>query len=181
MKFVETPLRGAYVLELERFEDERGFFARTFCEDEFRARGLDPRVAQCNVSFNEKNGTLRGMHYQAAPHDETKLVRCTMGAIHDVVVDLRRDSVTYRKAFAVELAAQNRLMLYIPTGFAHGFITLTDHTEMHYQMSKAYAPGSRRGFRWDDPTFAVEWPRQPSLLSAQDAAWPPFVASDAPF
>ena len=175
MKFVETPVAGAWLIVPERVSDARGFFARTFCEDEFRERGLDPRVAQCNVSFNEKRGTLRGMHYQAAPHGETKLVRCTMGAIHDVVVDLRCDSPTYHAVYGADLTAENRSMLYIPAGCAHGFVTLADASEVFYQMGAAFVPGARRGFRWDDPAFAIAWPIEPRVISDRDAGWPRWV------
>lgn len=172
MKFVETPVADAWLIVPERVLDERGFFARIFCEDEFLQRGFDLRVVQCNVSFNEKKGTLRGMHYQAAPHEETKLVRCTMGAIHDVVVDLRRDSPTYRAIYGVDLTAENRSMLYIPAGCAHGFVTLVDASEVFYQMSAAFVPGAGRGFRWDDPAFAIAWPIAPTVVSDKDAEWP---------
>lgn len=172
MKFVETPLPGVYVLELERLEDERGFFARTWCAEELAAHGLDPRLAQCDVSFNGKKGTLRGMHYQAAPHEEAKLVRCTMGAVYDVAVDLRDTSPVFRRWYGVELTAASRKALYIPAGCAHGFVTLRDASEVLYQMSTAFAPDAGRGFRWDDPAFAIAWPVAPAIVSDKDAEWP---------
>ena len=159
MIFRETKLKGAFIIEPERLEDERGLFARTFCEEEFKAHGLNSRVVQCNISFNKKKGTLRGMHYQVAPHEEAKLVRCTRGAIYDVIVDLRPDSPTFKQWVAVELTADNHRMLYIPEGFAHGFQTLEDNTEVFYQMSELYHPESARGVRWDDPVFGIEWPK----------------------
>lgn len=172
MIFTETPLPGAYLVTPERLEDERGFFARTFCAETFRARGLVSTFVQCSISFNRRRGTLRGMHYQAAPHAETKLVRCTMGAIHDVILDLRPDSPTCRQWFAAELTAENRAMLYIPEGLAHGFQTLADNTEVCYQISAAHRPGSARGVRWDDPAFAIRWPLPDPVLSASDASRP---------
>lgn len=175
MIFRETPIPGAFVVEPERIEDERGFFARTWCEREFREHGLDPRLAQCSVSFNRRAGTLRGMHYQAAPHGEAKLVRCTMGAIYDVVVDLRPDSPAFRRWTAVELSARNRRMLYIPQGLAHGFQTLEPDTEVFYQISEFYHPESARGVRWNDPAFGIEWPEAAErVLSDRDAGYPDF-------
>ena len=171
MIFIETKLKGAFVLEPERQEDERGFFARTLCQEEFEAHGLNPRVVQCNISFNKKKGTLRGMHYQAAPYEEAKLVRCTMGAIYDVIIDLRPQSPTYKQWIAEELSTENRKMLYIPGGFAHGFQTLKDNTEVFYQMSGYYAPEHARGVRWDDPAFGIKWPPERErliLLKDQD-------------
>jgi dTDP-4-dehydrorhamnose 3,5-epimerase len=172
LNFAETPIAGAFLITPERHVDDRGFFARTFCEDEYRAHGLEPHVAQSSISFNAKAATLRGMHYQIAPHEEAKTVRCTMGAIHDVIVDLRRESPTYRTVFAATLSADNRAMLYIPPGCAHGFITLEDASEVFYQMNAAFAPGAARGFRWDDAAFAIEWPLVPAVISDRDAAWP---------
>ena len=172
MKFIETPLAGAFVIELERIDDERGFFARTWCEDEFRARGLDAHVAQCNVSFNHRKGTLRGMHYQAVPHVESKVVRCTRGAIYDVIIDLRAASPTRNRWFAAELTADNRRALYVPREFAHGFLTLQDDAEVFYQMGRAYVEGAGRGVRWNDPAFAIEWPAAPHGISERDANWP---------
>jgi dTDP-4-dehydrorhamnose 3,5-epimerase len=176
MIFSETPLPGVYVVEPERLEDERGFFARTFCRDEFEARGLAAGVAQCSVSFNARRHTLRGMHFQAAPHDEAKLVRCTHGAVYDVVVDLRRRSSTYLRWTAVELTAENRRMLYIPEACAHGFLTLCDATELLYQISTAYEPGASRGVRWNDPAFGIRWPHAPRVISPADRSHPDFAA-----
>lgn len=158
MLFTETILPGAYIIDIEPHDDERGFFARSFCVHEFERHGLNPRLAQCNISFNKKRGTLRGMHYQAEPYPETKLVRCTMGSIYDVIIDLRENSPTFRKWLGVELSAQNRRALYIPSGFAHGFQTLADNSEVYYQMSEFFYPECSRGLRWDDPAFGIEWP-----------------------
>ena len=174
MKFQPTPLAGAYLIELEQLEDERGFFARSFCQNEFRARGLDPVIAQCDVSFSRKRGTLRGLHYQAEPHAEAKLVRCTRGAIWDVIVDLRTGSPTARQWHAAELTAENRLSFYIPAGFAHGFQTLADDTEVLYQMSEFYVPASARGVRWNDPAFGIEWPPADRIISERDQNYPDF-------
>lgn len=175
MRFSETELAGAYIIDPDRLEDERGFFARTFCAREFRERGLDPCIAQCNVSFNRTRATFRGMHYQDAPFEEAKLVRCTAGAIFDVIVDLRPESPTYKRHIGVELTAANQRMLYVPKRFAHGFQTLQDSTEVFYQMSAFYAPGSANGFRWDDPTFAIRLPLQVSIISERDAAYPRYT------
>ena len=172
MKFVPTPLEGAFVVEPELIEDERGFFARSFCRDEFRARGLDPAVVQCNISFNSKRGTLRGLHYQAKPHEEAKLVRCTQGVIWDVIVDLRESSATRYRWFAVELNSNNRRALYVPAGFAHGFQTLADDSEVLYQMSEFYHPESARGLRWDDPVIGISWPSADPVLSPRDRSYP---------
>jgi dTDP-4-dehydrorhamnose 3,5-epimerase len=175
MIFTETTLTGAFLIEPERLTDERGFFARTWCQQEFAAIGLDPQWVQCNISFNERRGTLRGMHYQAAPYAETKLVRCTMGAIYDVIIDLRPDSATFRQWLAVELTADNRLMLFIPEGFAHGFQTLTDGTEVFYLMSQVYAPEYARGVRWDDSAFKVSWPAEKRVISERDRSFADFL------
>ncbi len=172
MIFTETRLAGSYIIELQLVEDSRGFFARTWCQREFEARGLNPRLAQCNTSSNNKKGTLRGMHYQAAPHQEAKLVRCTMGAIYDVIVDLRLDSPTFKQWLAVELTAENRLMLYVPAKFAHGFQTLQDNTELFYQMSEFYYPELARGARWDDPAFGIKWPWPNPIMSDRDKSYP---------
>ena len=174
MKFTETPLRGAFVIDLEPHQDERGFFARSFCAAEFAKHGLDARVVQCNVSSNAKAGTLRGMHFQQPPVSEAKLVRCVRGAIHDVVVDLRPQSATYRQHFAVELSSENRSAIFVPEQFAHGFQTLTDQTEVEYQMSEFHTPGAAGGFCCDDPAFAIRWPLPISVISPKDLAWPPF-------
>jgi len=172
MNFIETPICGAFVIELEPFSDERGSFARAFCEDEFRAHGLQSRIAQCSVSFNRRRATLRGMHYQIAPHEEAKLVRCTMGTIHDVVLDLRRESPTCLRWYGADLSAENRRMLYVPEGCAHGFITLVDESEVFYQISAPYEPPASRGVRWNDPAFSIAWPIEPAVISQRDAQWP---------
>jgi dTDP-4-dehydrorhamnose 3,5-epimerase len=172
MRFLETPLRGAFVIEPERFADERGFFVRTFCAREFEEQGLDPRVAQANLSFNDRRGTLRGMHYQRPPFAEVKLVRCTRGAIHDVIIDLRPDSPTFRGHFAVRLDSENRKMLYIPEGFAHGFLTLEDSTEVAYQMSAPYSPEHGAGVRYDDPVFGIVWPEPVRVIAERDRTYP---------
>ena len=158
MIFNETAIPGAFLIEPERIEDDRGYFARTWCRDEFEARGLNPALVQCSASFNARRGTLRGMHYQAAPHSEAKLVRCTRGAIFDVVVDLRPGSTAFGRWAAVELSAENGRALYVPEGCGHGFQTLADGSEVFYQMSREYHPDSARGVRWDDPSLAIEWP-----------------------
>lgn len=174
MIFTETKLRGAFVITPEKLEDERGFFARTWCAEEFQERGLEPRLAQCSISFNEKKGTLRGMHYQLAPYEETKLVRCTRGAIYDVMLDLRTGSPTYKHWLGMELTADNHRMLYIPRGLAHGFQTLHEHTEVFYQISESYVPESAAGVRWDDPAFDIEWPLEISAISERDASFANF-------
>lgn len=175
MIFTETRLPGAFIIEPERREDERGFFARTWCEREFTEHGLNTRIMQCNISFNRTTGTLRGMHYQAAPYAEAKLVRCTSGAIHDVIIDLRPGSMTFMQHVAVVLTAANRLMLYIPEGFAHGFQTLEPDTEVFYQMSEVYAPDYARGVRWDDPAFGIQWPADERTISERDRNYPDFI------
>ena len=208
MMFLETKLKGAFIIDIQKNEDQRGFFARSYCHREFQEHGLNPRVVQCNISYNAKNGTLRGMHYQVAPFEEAKLVRCTMGSIYDVIVDLRPDSETYCEWLGVYLAAHcsqltahcslltgggstltadcpgvaahcslltaHYTMLYIPEGFAHGFLTLEDDTEVFYQMSQFYAPEYARGFRWNDPAFGIEWPRDIAVISERDKAYPDF-------
>lgn len=171
MLFIETKLAGGYIIELEKIEDDRGFFARTFCQREFEAHGLNPRIAQCSVSFNRRKGTLRGMHYQVAPYEESKLVRCTMGAIYDVAVDLRPESRTFKQWVAVELTGENGRMFYIPQGLAHGFQTLVDNTEVFYQMSEFYHPQCARGVRWDDPAFGMSWPIKEVIISIKDASF----------
>ncbi|MDO9541023.1 MAG: dTDP-4-dehydrorhamnose 3,5-epimerase [Kiritimatiellia bacterium] len=172
MRFTETKLKGAFILAPEFLEDERGFFARTWCRREFEARGLNIRLVQCNISFNRHRGTLRGIHYQIEPHAEAKLVRCTMGAIYDVILDLRPDSATFKQWLAVELTAENRLMLYIPAGLAHGFQTLEDNTEVFYQMSEFYHPECARRVRYDDPAFAIRWPLPVTIVSDKDMVDP---------
>jgi len=178
MIFAETKLKGAFIIEPERQEDERGFFARTWCQREFETHGLNPRLVQCNISFNKKKGTLRGMHYQIPPHEEAKLVRCTMGAIYDVIIDLRPHSSTFKQWLSIELTADNRRMLYIPEGFAHGFQTLEDDTEVFYQMSEFYHPECARGIRWDDPALKIRWPFSPLIVSNKDLDYPFFVDAE---
>jgi dTDP-4-dehydrorhamnose 3,5-epimerase len=173
--FAEAGLKGAFIIEPERLEDERGFFARSWCQREFEARGLNPRLVQCNISFNRKRGTLRGMHYQVSPHAEAKLVRCTMGAICDVIIDLRPGSRTFTQWLIAELTAENHRMLYIPEGFAHGFQTLEDNTEVFYQMSEFYHPECARGIRWNDPQFGIRWPLGDPIVSKKDQTYPDFV------
>jgi len=174
MKFIETPLAGAFAIEPEPRSDDRGFFARVFCRDEFAAHRLDFAVVQCNVSYNDRRATLRGLHYQVAPREEVKLVRCTMGAIFDVIVDLRPASPTFRRWHGLELTADNRRMLYVPAGFAHGYLTLDDRSEVFYQVSEFYSPEFERGARWDDPAFAIRWPLAPELISPKDRDHPLF-------
>lgn len=176
MIFTETSLPGAYVIEPELQQDERGVFARTFCSREFAEYGLNPNLVQCNISFNRNRGTLRGMHFQAPPHEEAKLVRCTLGAIYDVIVDIRPQSPTFRQWLGVELSAANRKMLYIPEGLAHGFLTLEDDTEVFYQMSEFYHPECARGIRWDDPVFGIRWPDAPRVISAKDQQYPGYLS-----
>jgi dTDP-4-dehydrorhamnose 3,5-epimerase len=176
MKFVETHLKDVYVIELEEIADSRGFFARTFCGREFEKHGLKPTVAQANLSFNHKQGTLRGMHYQTRPAAETKLVRCTAGAIFDVIIDMRPESPSYLQHFGVELTAQNRRALYVPELFAHGYLTLTDGAEVVYQVGEFYSPGNERGIRYDDPKFNIAWPVPIEVISDKDAKWAPFKA-----
>ncbi|MGB7159625.1 MAG: dTDP-4-dehydrorhamnose 3,5-epimerase [Tepidisphaeraceae bacterium] len=175
MRFEETPLVGAFVLDLEERGDDRGFFARTFCRQEFLDHGLKPAVAQCNLSFNYRGGTLRGMHYQVAPAAETKLVRCTRGRIYDVIVDLRPASPTYLKHFAIELTEQNRKSLYVPEQFAHGYQALTDGAEVAYQVGEMYTPGHERGIRYDDPALGITWPMPVTVISPKDESWPAFA------
>lgn len=174
MTFTELSIAGAFVVELEPFADDRGFFARTFCEREFAEHGLETRVAQCSLSRNARRGILRGLHYQASPHGETKLVRCTAGAIFDVIVDMRCDRSTYRQWAAVELSQANARALYIPKFVAHGFQVLTDQADVLYQMSEFHHPESARGLRWNDPGIAIPWPILPPLLSQRDAEYPDF-------
>ncbi|HEY3041161.1 MAG TPA: dTDP-4-dehydrorhamnose 3,5-epimerase [Pyrinomonadaceae bacterium] len=172
MIFTETKLHGAYIIEPELIEDERGFFVRTWSREEFAAHGLNPKVVQCNTSFNKEQGTLRGMHYQIPPHEEAKLVRCTAGTIYDVIIDLREDSPTRSKWISVELSASNRLMVYVPEGFAHGFQTLEDETEVFYQVSAYYHSESARGVCWNDPAFGIDWPLAISVISERDRTHP---------
>jgi dTDP-4-dehydrorhamnose 3,5-epimerase len=174
MKFTETRLRGACLIELQPIEDARGFFARTFCRREFEEHNLNPAIVQCNTSFNKVSGTIRGMHYQVEPAREVKIVRCIAGAIFDAIVDLRPDSPTYRGWFGAELSAGNRCALYVPEGFAHGYMTLTDNTETLYMVSEFYSPGLERGIRWNDPAFRIEWPMAARVISEKDASHPDF-------
>jgi dTDP-4-dehydrorhamnose 3,5-epimerase len=173
MKFLPTGLTGAVVIEPEPLRDERGHFARTFCREEFRAHGIELTVVQCSVSFNVRRGTLRGLHYQAPPKAEAKLVRCTAGEAFDVIVDLRRGSPTFGRWFATELTAPGGRMIYVPEGFAHGFQTLRDDTELFYMMSESYSPPHARGVRWDDPQLGIRWPMAPTVMSARDRELPP--------
>ena len=174
MIFHATRIDGVFIVEPERVGDERGFFARTHCRREFVEQGLNPEISQCGISFNAAEGTLRGMHYQADPHGEEKLIRCTQGAIFDVLIDLRADSPTFRKWVATTLSAENRLMFYAPTGIAHGFLTLEPDSEVFYQISEFYHPESARGVRWDDAAFAIEWPGEPVVISERDRTYPDF-------
>ncbi len=174
MIFTETKLGGAFLVDLAPHTDERGFFSRSYCQREFAQHGLNPNVVQCNVSYNRKRGTLRGMHLQAAPFAEAKLVRVTRGGIYDVILDLREGSATYLQWLGVELTAENHRALYVPEGLAHGFITLADDTEVFYQMSEFYAPECQRGYRWNDPAFGIVWPVSLEVISEKDAALPDF-------
>jgi dTDP-4-dehydrorhamnose 3,5-epimerase len=174
MKFNDTSLNGAYVIEPDKMRDERGFFARTFCQREFAVHGIDSMTVQCNISFNGIRGTLRGMHLQKAPYGEARLIRCTRGAIHDVIIDLRRDSATFKRWFAVQLTAKNHKMIYVPQGFAHGFLTLEEDTEVFYQMSEFYRPEFAFGVRWNDPSFGIDWPFTPTVLSERDRHYDDF-------
>ena len=171
MRFEETPLAGAFVIELEPHADDRGFFARTYCAREFTEHELEPRVVQANLSYNRSKGTLRGMHYQAPPAGEAKLVRCIRGAIHDVIVDLRRDSPTYLQHVGVDLTAESRRALFVPALFAHGFQTLEDEVEVFYQVSEFYTPDAERGLRHDDPALGISWPLPVKEISDKDRSW----------
>lgn len=174
MRYQAASVSGAWVIEPERHEDDRGFFARIFDGEEFAARGLNPQLAQASISFNKRRGTLRGIHWQAAPHEEDKLVRCTHGALWDVALDLRRDSPTYLKWHAEELTAANHRMLYIPRGCAHGALTLADDTEIHYHIAQPWVPAAARGARWNDPAFAIRWPEPVQVIAERDRSWPDF-------
>lgn len=174
MKFIETGLQGAVIVEIEKLQDQRGFFARTWCKREFEKYGLDATLVQANVSYNLRKGTLRGMHYQVEPYGETKLVRCTQGAICDVIIDLRPESPTYRKWVGVELTAENYRMLFVPQMFAHGFQTLVDDSVVTYQVGQFYTSGSERGIRYNDPAFGLRWPVEVSVISDKDKSWPDF-------
>jgi dTDP-4-dehydrorhamnose 3,5-epimerase len=175
MIFSETAIPGAFLIALNRSEDERGFFARTFCRSEFAEHGLNPDLEQCSISFNKQKGTLRGMHFQKPPYEETKIVRCTMGALFDVIIDLRPDSPTLKQWLSFELNAENRSLLYIPRGLAHGFLTLEDNTEVLYQMSDRYVPESAAGVRWNDRAFGIQWPDTPQVISVKDREYADFI------
>lgn len=168
MIFTETILKGAFIVDIKRLEDERGFFGRSFCKNEFEQYGLNPNIAQANISYNKKRGTLRGLHMQLAPHGESKLIRCSRGSIFDVIVDLRTNSETYTKWFGIELSAESYRMLYVPEGFAHGFITMEDDTDVEYQISQFYAPDAAVGYLWNDPAFNIKWPIYPEYISEKD-------------
>jgi dTDP-4-dehydrorhamnose 3,5-epimerase len=174
MTFHETKLHGAFEIRMEPVRDERGFFARSWCQTEFKAHGLDPAVVQCNISLSGRKGTLRGMHYQLAPYAEAKLVRCTHGAVYDVIVDLRPESPTFKQWISIVLTAEKRNMAYVPENCAHGFLTLEDETEVSYQMSQFYSAESARGVRWDDPTFQITWPGEIAVISERDKTYPDF-------
>jgi dTDP-4-dehydrorhamnose 3,5-epimerase len=175
MIFTETKLKGAFILEVKKIEDERGFFGRSWCKKELEDHGLKANVVQANVSYNKVKGTLRGMHFQKPPYQETKLVRCTRGAIYDVIIDLRPDSPTYKQYIGVELTEDNYRMLFVPEDFAHGFITLQDTTEVTYQVTQNYTPGAEGGIRWNDPAFNIEWPMEPVVVSGKDQVHPDFA------
>lgn len=177
MIFTETKLKGAYIIDVKRLEDERGFFGRSYCMQEFEMHGLNINVMQANVSYNKKKGTLRGMHMQAAPFGETKLVRCTRGSIYDVIIDMRPDSETFKQWIGVSLNADNYRMLYVPEGFAHGFITLQDNTDVTYQVTQMYVPVAERAYRWDDPAFNIKWPVDPIVISEKDRSHAMFESS----
>lgn len=176
MIFAPTKLPGATVVELKELRDDRGFFARSWCQREFQEQGLSANVVQANVSYNYRQGTLRGMHYQVSPYEESKLVRCTRGGVYDVIIDLRQGSPTFKQWIGVELTAANHRMLFVPEGFAHGFITLEDDTEVTYQVTQFYHPGSERGVRYNDPLFGIEWPIAVAVISEKDKSWPDYVA-----
>jgi len=171
MIFNQTELKDAWTIDLDKHEDDRGFFARAFCKNEFRDHGLNTEVAQANLSYNKYKHTLRGMHFQTEPHGEAKLVRCVRGAIYDVIIDVRKESPTFKKWIGVELSDRNRRMLYVPEGFAHGFITLEDNTEVFYQVTEFYTPGAEKGIRWNDPEFNIQWPAVPEVMSDKDKNW----------
>ena len=181
MIFTATTIADAFIIDLETRSDERGFFARAFCRREFEQHGLNPEVAQCNLSLSVRAGTLRGMHFQVPPHEEAKLIRCTQGALYDVALDLRPDSVSYLRWVGVELTAENRRLLYVPEGCAHGFQTLLPNTEVFYQLSSAYAPEAEGGYRWDDEAFGIEWPEAADrTISERDVQWPDYERVDVP-
>ena len=172
MTFTESRIPGAWIIDITPVPDHRGFFAMTWLPDQLRERGMNPALAQCNLAFNHRRGTLRGMHFQKAPHAQAKMIRTTRGALLDVIVDLREESPTFRQWDAVELTADNRRMLYMPEGIAHGYLTLADDTEAYYHASSAWVPAAESGVRWDDPAFQIEWPFEPSVISDKDRQWP---------
>ena len=174
MIFTPTSLAGAFVIEPEPLADDRGWFARAWCRRELEAKGLTTQIVQCSISANARKGTLRGLHYQAAPHEEIKVIRCTRGSVYDVIVDLRPDSATFTRHFAIALTADNYRMLYVPAGFAHGFQTLEDDTELFYQISAFHSPEHARGVRWDDPAFQISWPPAERIISEADRGYPDF-------
>jgi dTDP-4-dehydrorhamnose 3,5-epimerase len=172
MIFHETPLQGAYVIEPERINDDRGFFARIWCQNELKQQGLKSEIAQSNVGFNNRKGTLRGLHFQETPHAEVKIVRCSRGAIFDVIVDLRPESQSYKRWFGVDLSEENCKMIYVPEGFAQGYMTLADNTEIYYHTTEFYSPETASGVRYDDPAFGIVWPLEIEVISQQDREWP---------
>ncbi|HTE24847.1 dTDP-4-dehydrorhamnose 3,5-epimerase [Flavitalea sp.] len=174
MIFTEITIKDAFLIDIKRFEDERGFFGRAFCQHEMKEHGLNDLVAQTNLSHNPKKGTLRGLHYQDAPHEESKLVRCTRGSLFDVLVDLRKGSPTYCQWYGTTLTADSFTMLYVPEGCAHGFLTLEDNTDIMYQVSNFYAPGAEKGLLWNDSAFAIQWPMDPVIISEKDRNQPAF-------
>ena len=174
MIFTETKLKGAFIIDVKKLEDERGFFGRAWCKKEFEEHGLNPNIVQANISYNKKRGTLRGMHYQVAPFSECKTIRCTTGAIYDVIIDIRPHSPTFKQWIAVELSAESSKMIYVPDGFAHGFITLEDHTTVNYMVTGFYTPGAEAGIKYDDPAFNIAWPMEPTIISEKDNSIPLF-------
>lgn len=179
MIFEELPLGGAYVIQLQKHEDERGFFARAWCSREFEAHGLKSQIVQANSAYNHRKGTLRGMHYQLSSHAEAKLLRCIRGAVYDVMIDLRPDSHTFRSWYGIELNERFHRMVYVPEGFAHGYMTLADHTEVFYQVSEFYAPDAERGIRWNDPVFNIQWPvMETMIISEKDKSWPDYAGQE---
>jgi dTDP-4-dehydrorhamnose 3,5-epimerase len=176
MIFTETKLKGAYIIEIKKLEDDRGFFGRSWCRQEMLVHGLKAEILQANTSLSLTRGTLRGMHYQKAPYEETKLIRCVRGVIYDAIIDLRPESDTYKQWIAEELSQDNYKMMYVPEGFAHGFLTLTDDVEVYYNVSAFYTPGAEMGIRWNDPAFNIRWPAEPAIISAKDSSHPDFSA-----
>ncbi|AFS80013.1 dTDP-4-dehydrorhamnose 3,5-epimerase [Candidatus Nitrosopumilus koreensis AR1] len=174
MKFHELKIKGVFIVEIEKIEDERGFFARTWDKNEFLKNNLNPEIVQCNISFNSKKGTIRGMHYQESPYEEAKIVKCVKGKVFEVFIDLRKNSETFKKWGSVELSSEENFELYVPEGFALGFQTLEDNTELFYQMSQYYMPENANGIRWDDPMFNIKWPMTPSIISQKDKDWTNF-------